>query len=175
MTRDELKKVLETLADGWPNYKANRGTVRLAELLLLPFDVGPVMAALASYYVEGEAFAPTVGQLVQRAAALAEGSDAPTADEALDEVWRAIAHVGAYRTPEWSHPAVERAVAAYGGWQQVCANDNPDAFRAQFAKLYASARSRAGVQQAVAAIGASWGGIALPNLSADRAIEAGSS
>lgn len=103
-------------------------------------DLHPRTLALAleSFSVECREFPPTPGQLRQRTLALTRAPDqaVPSPEAALAEVWDQVRGVGYYGTPEWSHPALAKAVAAVGGWQAVCNSENPEAFRAHFLRLY---------------------------------------
>jgi hypothetical protein len=69
------------------------------------------------------------------------GALAPTQEEAWREVVRAITTHGYTRMPEWSDPAVERAVETIG-WVEICHNTNVEATRAHFFKAYEGYRGR---------------------------------
>lgn len=112
-------------------------------------DISPsdARAALAQMATAGREFPPTAGQLRAEVMRLRD-SGAPDTDEALAEVLTAVRERGwtANMTGgpglNWSHPAVGHAVDAVGGWQEVCASDNPEAFRAHFHRAYESAAER---------------------------------
>lgn len=145
MTEDELDRCMETYMAAWPHTKVLPETLDLAETLIQPLPFEAVMGALAQFSLEGREFAPPLGLLARRAVELvgeANGYHAPDPEEALREVYRTISAVGIYRTPEWSDSAIASAIDALGGWKAVCNEDNPEAFRAHFLKLYGTARTR---------------------------------
>lgn len=145
MTKTEYTQLVALVTGLWPNNRWEVATIRAGERLLLDLPAADVLAAVEMLAAEGERFAPNPGQIRKAAvemATIAAGSDMPDADDALSEVYEAIARVGYYRTPTWSHEAIGAAVDAFGGWQAVCLDENPEAFRAHFMKLYASAVTR---------------------------------
>lgn len=94
--------------------------------------------ALAAIAADGRQFAPPPGEIRRRAVERASersGITAPSADEAMTELYAQIAHVGYVGTPEWSHAALAETVQAIG-WQNVCMSENPEALRAHFLRIY---------------------------------------
>lgn len=104
-------------------------------------DVDAEIVHAAVLAMPGE-FAPNVSQVRAAALRLSSNNPAPDPDEMLAEVWATIAKVGYVGTPTWSHPAVEAAIAAVGGWLEVCKSDNPEAMRAHLRQAYATAAQR---------------------------------
>lgn len=151
MNKREYATVCALLGALWPQHKWSVETIKAGERILLDLPADDVLAAVEMLAAEGERFAPNPGQVRKTAvemATIAAGSDMPDADEALGEVYEAIARVGHYGTPEWSHEAIGATVDALGGWQEaVCHHENTEAFRAHFLKLYASAVTRRRRQQ----------------------------
>jgi hypothetical protein len=177
VTREELDQCFATLVAAWPHFDPNPQTFELAERLLMPLPFAVVGAAIAEFALTGREFAPPIGLLARRShelAAEARGDHLPDADEALTEVYEQLARVGIYRTPTWSHPAIAATIAAFGGWEQVCLNDNPEAFRAHFMRLYDMSRQRAVMPSLLASAPPSElvaGPVTLPDLRADRALD----
>lgn len=180
-----MDRCFAALAAAWPNWKPLAETFALADLLLRPLEAVPVMTAVAELILDGGEFAPPLGALAQRAHGIAAGSTAPAPEAAIAEVWAAVSHVGlgasydpstgeaSSRTPQWSHPALDRAVAAYGGWAAVCNDENPVAFRAHFLRLYeAAAKSEAPLAGLAPVLGRALAGagVALPDLRAERVL-----
>lgn len=142
MTSQEYAEVMLVHSRLWPMFSPPPGTYEVWKPLLVDLDAGVVTAALYDLATEEDReFAPGAGQIRRRAVELSR-PPIPSLDQALAEVWTAMSRVGHYGSPEWSSPAVAAAVDAMGGWQIVCAGDNPDAFRAQFARVYGSATAR---------------------------------
>lgn len=145
MTPAELDRCMETMVAAWPHYSPGPDTFRLLERLVgeLTFEV--VGTAIAEFSLGGREFAPPPGLLAQRCrqlASLGQTGPLPDASEALAEVYERIAREGVYRTPAWSHPALGQTIDALGGWEAVCMDDNPEAFRAHFMRLYETCRQR---------------------------------
>jgi hypothetical protein len=145
MTRCELDQCYDAMVALWPHYKPVPGTFALGDRLLGPLDARAVAAAIEQFSLEGREFAPPLGLVARRAhelAAGARGESVPDAQQALAEVQDRIHRVGIYGTPEWSHAAVGATVDAMGGWRSACRDENPEAFRAHFMRLYDVMRAR---------------------------------
>lgn len=146
MTGDDVVKLLWTVKATWPTFQVLEGDLLAAQVqawggLLGEFDYPTAAAAVAVLAAHGREFAPAPGQLRQALLAAA-GALAPDVDGALSEVHQQIRRVGYLGSPEWSHPAIAATVQALGGWAEVCASTNPEAFRAHFRQLYAPAAAR---------------------------------
>jgi hypothetical protein len=137
----EYAVVTARVAQFWPHSAWPVATCHGAESLLLDLPARVVVAAVEQLAVEGREFAPPPGLVRQRACVLL-ADPMPDADRALAEVNAAVRNPGAYGHPVWSHPAVGATVDAMGGWQAVCASENPDAFRAHFLKIYGTVAVR---------------------------------
>lgn len=145
MNTEQLDFVYQMVLAAWPASKATPATFVLAERLLLPLDAVAVAAAIEQLSLEGREFAPTMGQVARRAhEVLAEvnGTTVPDGQQALAEVYDQIARVGRYGDPTWSHPAIGATVGAMGGWAATCGDDNREAFRAHFLRMYETMRGR---------------------------------
>lgn len=110
--------------------------------VLADIDLPDARGALANLSATGREFPPSAGQVRLEALRLREGPATPDPDRALAEVLDQIRRVGYVGTPTWSHPVIDEAVTALGGWPDVCASDNPDAFRAHFLRIYERAAAR---------------------------------
>lgn len=129
----------------WPHLPFVDGMWPTWRRLLDDLDAALVIAAVDDLATDGREFAPPPGMVRRRAIEMrtsVSGDGAPDGDQALTEVLAAIRAVGIYGTPEWSHPAVGTAVRALGGWQAACMDDNPEAWRAHFLKVYGMGAER---------------------------------
>jgi hypothetical protein len=145
VTSDQLRQCFAMIVAAWPHYKPLPETFTLGKRLLEPMDARAVAAAIEQFSLEGREFAPPLGLVAKRAheiLARLEHSHVPDAQEAITEVYDRIARVGSYQTPTWSHPAIGATIAALGGWEATCLDDNPEAFRAHFMRLYELMRAR---------------------------------
>ena len=145
MTRAEWTTIAAKVNLLWPNARWTAPTIRAGEDLVLDLEPEYVMGAVQSLATEGKEFPPSVGQLRKRSIELSEAANGltpPDPDTALREVYDTIARFGSYRTPEFSHAAIYATVEAMGGWQAVCMDENPEAFRAHFMRLYGTCRAR---------------------------------
>lgn len=144
MTKTEYAKTVALITGLWPNNRWEVATIRAGERILLDLRAEEVLAAVEQLAADGERYAPNPGQVRKAAVELAAraSGDCHEADEALAEVFAAVARIGYYRRPEWSHPAIASTVEALGGWQAVCLDENPEAFRAHFLRLYGVAATR---------------------------------
>lgn len=145
MTPIELERCIAALLAAWPHSRQTPETFELGEALLGPLPAGAVLGAIATLALEGREFAPPLGLVARRAAELVEEATngrPPDVEEALREVYEQISRCGYYRTPEWSSPAIGGVIEALGGWEAVCTDDNPEAFRAHFLRLYGTVQAR---------------------------------
>lgn len=140
MTKTEWVAISAKVNLLWPRAGWRTETVRAAEDLLLDLAAGAVMAAVQSLAAEGREFAPNPGQLRKRACELVAPA-IPDADEAWSEVVSAMALIGSYGSPTWSHPAVAAAVETIG-WRRLCLSEDSMADRAHFIRFYGSVRDR---------------------------------
>lgn len=80
---------------------------------------------------------PTVAKFLSYVEKFYAGA-APSLEAASTEVLKAIADVGGYGEPTWSHPAIERAVESIG-WRDICASEG-DWWKAWFSRAYENTR-----------------------------------
>lgn len=145
MTDTELQNCFAMIVAAWPHFKPLPETFTLGERLLAPMDAQAVAAAIEQFSLEGREFAPPLGLVAKRAHELLEhvnGRQVPDAHQAMTEVYDRISRVGIYQTPAWSHPAIGATIEALGGWEATCLDDNPEAFRAHFIRLYETMKGR---------------------------------
>lgn len=145
MSRDELRQCFAMIVAAWPHFKPLPETFKLGERLLAPMDARAVAAAIEQFSLEGREFAPPLGLVARRAHELCSevnGTKVPDAHHAMTEVYDRISRVGIYGTPTWSHPAIGATIEALGGWEAACLDDNPEAFRAHFIRLYETMKGR---------------------------------
>ena len=70
----------------------------------------------------------------------------PLAGDAWSEVLREIGRTGSKGSPEFSHPAIARAVAGIG-WRNLCMSELISVERAHFYKIYEQLKDRAHTAQ----------------------------
>lgn len=148
MTRSEVIHIMKFLSAYWPNFRLPSTGPDMDDFLdawmrlLGDLEHGPVFAAAEAYGSEGKEFAPNPGMLRRRAIEMTDTSGIPSADDAWGEVVEAFARVGSYRTPTFSHPAIDAVVHSMG-WKTLCLSEDQMADRAHFMRFYAEARERA--------------------------------
>lgn len=152
MNNHEIVKLLWLVKAQWPHFEIfdeDRLALQVGAWLdvLGDLTLSDARASVAALATAGREFPPTAGQLRAETMRLS-GSDAPDADQALAEVLQAVQRRGWTATMRggvglsWSHPAIGQAIDALGGWQEVCASDNPDALRAHFHRSYEAVAAR---------------------------------
>jgi hypothetical protein len=145
MTRHDTAKLIALLMELYPNSdKLGPGSEGGYHLALedIPVEVftrdvwRAVMTAHPSY-------PPNPGEL--RAFVLDAADASPDAELAWAEVQKQVKAIGNWGRPEFSDPAILRAVNAVGGWEVVCATEISDlgTLRAQFRRQYEAARKDA--------------------------------
>lgn len=138
MKLSEATRLIQRLASMHPRVSIPPETIagyaEALEDLALDVATAAVNEAIATLK-----FFPSVAEL--RDIAARRRSSMPTAADAWSEVTRAFGAVGRYRTPRFSHPAIERVVDAMG-WVTLCDSDNVEATRAHFLRMYAETADR---------------------------------
>ncbi len=166
-TTDTLK-ALAAMSVLWPSYRLPENelvlevAVAAAHRQWAGLDAEAVMGAIDTLSAEGSSFAPTVGQVAQRATELVDramGTRVPDPDEAWAEVRMMIQRRGQWAqfTEDplaWSHPLVGDTVERIG-WKALCEGTNEVADRAHFAKMYEQARRRSQDERIAAPVAAS--------------------
>jgi hypothetical protein len=136
-TLKELAKVMGGLAILYPRFELKKETIVAYHRILgdLPYEM---LNAASLEIGRANTFFPSAAELRKAAMALVERADGvPSAQDAWGEVCRSFGSHGFYRgAPEWSHALVGKAVAAIGGYAELCHSDNPIADRARFIEAY---------------------------------------
>jgi hypothetical protein len=130
----------------WPIFKPIDATYEVWERLLGDLDNGAVIAAIDSLAAEGREFAPSPGQVRQKAIEISNPA-IPTADEAWAEILSEVHRVGYVGTPSFSHETIERAVRTFG-WRSICSEEEM-IIRAHFMKVWPEIMQRFGRQTCV--------------------------
>jgi hypothetical protein len=144
MTRSQALDLIAVIAAAYPTWRPAEPTQRLYAKLLEPLTAELAERAVMEIIDQPGAFAPSIGDIRDRARKLAlAASGAPelSAEDAWAEVQDAIRFVGFYGNPTFSNPAVQRAVDALD-WRELCTNENIEATRAHFLRLFASYEHR---------------------------------
>ena len=135
-TTDEIRRALAVAGAAYPATKILKQTVEIWCRLLGDLPDGSVEAAVLDYLGQANPFFPAPGVIRQKAIALTCPSAALSAPEAWSEVRQAMRQIGSYGTPEFSTTAVEKAVAAVGGWRYLCLSEEMVADRARFLQAF---------------------------------------
>lgn len=148
MKRSETEDLLRRVRAHWPTFNLGTDLDLVAAVgewweMLQDVELPHAVAAMRSLSQAGREFAPTPGQLRREALKLTARDDVPDPDQAVAEVFDQIRAVGYLGQPKFTHPAVDAAVAAVGGWQEVCRSENLDALRAHLRSAYEHAAARA--------------------------------
>lgn len=105
-----------------------------AWMMMLEDLPGAEVAAALKRHIATSKWLPSVAELRELVAEAKYGDRRPGGD-AWGDVLRAIATVGAYRSPAFADPVVARCVHALG-WRELCLSENQAADRARFVELY---------------------------------------
>jgi hypothetical protein len=151
MTDDEISRIIARMAAEWPTrFKLAAGAAVVWAEELDDLDCRSTVAALKLCAAEADSWPPSPTAL--RSVLLQVSEDPhlpPPGEKALGELMAKIRSVGtggpnwthpetttSVGTPIWSHPAIGMTCDAMGGWAEVCASTNPEAFRAHFLRIY---------------------------------------
>jgi len=152
MNRTETGRLLQQMAERWPNWRLPTEPAHLMSLVatwaadLEHVPLAPAVEAVRAASLDGRDWPPPLGWVVVEGLRRSGVSLPPDADEAWQEVQAQLAHVGRYGSPCWSHPALAEVVGALGGWRQLCASEMVETDRAHFLRLWPAARQRAVVE-----------------------------
>lgn len=163
-----FKKTFDALNDG-----SLREMVHAYHLALHDIDAD-LLAQVVQHIISTATFFPSAGEIRSTAFRLADiGLGIPTAQDAWAEV-SVMSRKGFYKqtdggwyqvrppnVDDWSHPLVQKAVDAVGGWVALRTSENPVADRARFIQAFdvyvkryqETERMLPGVRQAVAELG----------------------
>ncbi len=133
MTRIEVAKLVGVLLAAFPSADVNRATTTAYETELADLDYASANLAVRRL-IGSSKFRPSIAEIREAATELANGPRRH-GGEAWGDVIKAVGRYGAYRTPVFADPLVERAVLAFG-WSAICGSENQIADRARFIELY---------------------------------------
>ncbi len=181
-TNKEIAELIAMLAVSFPAFKGKleqfskadkQRMVKAYHIALGDIDAD-LLACVVEHIISTATFFPSAGEIRSTAYHLAEvGLGIPSAQDAWAEV-SAMTRKGFYKQadggwyqarpplPEdWSHPLVQKAVDAVGGWVALRTSENTVADRARFIQAYdvyveryrEQERMLPGVRQAVAELG----------------------
>lgn len=134
-SKQDIMKILGVISAAYPNFSPTEQTVEVYWQILsdIPSDELKA-AALHSISESGRKFAPSVGEIrgaVSELRSLTDGIPLPA------DAWREASDSSGKGVP-WSHPLVEKAAKAAGGWYNLCHSENVAADRARFLQFYES-------------------------------------
>lgn len=147
-----MNKLVMVLLAAFPAFRANTGAtveqmVRAYHRVLSDLDAD-LLNSVADHIMGTSTFFPSAGEIRRAAFHLAEiGLGIPSAQDAWAEV-SAMIRKGFWETDkgwwearppnaeDWSHPLVQKAVDAVGGWVALRTSENTVADRARFLQAY---------------------------------------
>ena len=148
-TEKEITKIMGVMAHAYPRYELSADSLKLYGKMLadIPSDI---LEAAAQQIMAENKFFPSIAEWREMAHKLMVGKlQIPSAFEAWEDAMAQVRRCGDYyryqlnqRTPEYSHPLVEKAVQVIG-YRHLCESENISIERAHFFKIYESLLSRA--------------------------------
>ncbi len=147
-TSQEIAQVMGVMAHAWPRYELSKDSVKLYSRMLadIPYEI---LDASAKQIMAEMKFFPSISEWREMARKLMIGNlFIPSAYEAWEDAMNQVRLCGEYyrytdgRTPEYSHPLVEKAVKIIG-YRNLLMSENIAMERAHFFKTYESLLSRA--------------------------------
>ena len=135
-----ILKALNILLAEFPNAKLSEANYKAYLRRLRDFPLALVLQAIEDVASDNLQFYPPAGVIYARAIKLREmAQDIPTAHEAWEA---ALSKWNPPRSEYLSHPNVDRAVRAIGGWKHLGYSDNLIADRARFLDAYRTFQDR---------------------------------
>lgn len=129
----EVAAALRVLAAAYPRFELKQGTIEVYCAMLADVDMGDLQRACI-WCIANREFFPTVSEL--RAGMAETAADKPPdEDQAWSEVLREVRRVGSWGDPQFSHPAISRAVQGVG-WKDICMSEKIGVERAHFLRAY---------------------------------------
>lgn len=144
-SKTEITKWLRELRDAIPKstdvITPRTLDIWASRLVQIPRDV---LAAAALLLIERHTFFPSLKEILDVCREITYEGRIPNAGEALEELLGAARRVGYCQPcPEFSHPAVGKALGAIGGWRYFCSSENFMSDRARFFDVYEKLREQA--------------------------------
>lgn len=148
-TAKEIAKVMGVMVHAYPRFELSPDSIKLYGQLLADIPVEVLEASAKQIMVESK-FYPSIAEWREMALRLMTGAhNIPSEFEAWEEANEQVRLCGDYshytvqtRTPEYSHPLIEKAVEIIG-YRNLLESTNPVADRAHFFKIYQSLVERA--------------------------------
>lgn len=140
MNEQQAIQVVNILKAAFPHVDFPSDSAKLYRECILDLPFAATRAGVLNLITEPDRrFMPAIGEI--RAAVLEAVDPLPTPEEAWGEVMNEIHNTGSYGRPQFSHPAIEKAVRAVD-WKNICLSETPGVERAHFLRVYASFRER---------------------------------
>lgn len=139
MTPAETTRLLAMMRGYWPRQAVTEEVVMAYSEMLADLSWAAASMAVKELAATSQWW-PAISE-IRGVVARLQVSPA-TSGDAWAEVCQAVRNVGRYKVPEWSSPAVERAVDAVGGWQVICDSEMLAAERKCFLAAYEAATQR---------------------------------
>jgi hypothetical protein len=139
MNELQAHKIIAMVAAAFPNWRPDRSTRSLFRRAIEPMEAALAEEACKRALISDREFAPSIGWLWREAAKVElqrAGREVISAEEAWQQVNDAIHRLGWYQSPPaFANAAIARTVNAMG-WREICCNDNIEATRAHFFRLF---------------------------------------
>jgi hypothetical protein len=156
MTKEQSQEIVLMLTANWPNFKASHETVALYEKIIAALPVADTQAVVMEIISTSEAeFMPKPAFIARKVAErqlAAKGHSVMSGEEAWKLVQDAIRQIGYYGYPSGLNALVRAAVDALD-WKEICTNENIEATRAHFFRIYDSTQQRLVQSQLAATVG----------------------
>jgi hypothetical protein len=140
LTEIEAAKVIATLTAAYPRHEIPEETTKLYAKFLQDLEYQKAQSAVIRI-ITNSRFFPTVAE-IREAVLKVEQPNLPLPAEAWEEVIRQMRDIGYVGTPKFSHPLIEKAVQAMGGWISLCQSEDGMVDRAHFLKIFESYKNR---------------------------------
>jgi len=140
-TLDEVTQILKVLGAAFPATSISEQTAAVYAVALEDLSAEQLQAATLWLISNHESnWLPAIAT-IRRAAIEHTGEQLPTVVDAQAEMLDQIHRVGLHGVPQFSHPAIAKAVEAVQ-WRVLCMSTKPEIVNAQFRKAYETVATR---------------------------------
>lgn len=136
ITEADFRKIMGVLGTAYPRFQLEGPTIEVYFQILS--DLPPeLLKATTLHLAATSKWFPAASEIRDAAFELVERqSGVPDATQAWEEVTRELGASGYMRAPQFSHPTINAAVNATGGWRNLCMSTNTVAERARYIQAY---------------------------------------
>ena len=141
MKPTDVSRIVGYVATTWPNFQpVTKEVIGVWDEYLGAFDYPIVLSVLRKEGRAGRLFAPGPGEVAHLVTQVL--IDAPTPDEAWEEVARNRRERGRGWIPQWSHTTITETVKNFGGWYHLCSVEDDGHDRRQWMDMYRQITAR---------------------------------